>query len=407
MMRPLVRLIAIFLAVALAGAMPAAPARADAGFDRWVRDFWPAAKSAGVSRGVFDAAFAGVTPDPEVLEKAHTQPEFVQPLWQYVEKRVSDKRIAAGRDMLVRYRSLLDKIESRYGVDRSIIVAIWGMESFYGEVLSDPKIVKGVVRSLATLAYGDRARARFARQQLIAALRILQRGDISVAGMTGSWAGAMGHTQFIPTTYEAYAVDFDGDGRRDLWNSPADALASAANYLHKAGWVSGTTWGYEVSLPAKFNYRLTGDQKARPVSEWKKLGIVRAHGGDFPRPGDAGVLLAPAGASGPAFLMLRNHFVIKRYNNSTAYSLAVGHLADRLRGGGAFVRPWPGDERMLTASESAEVQQHLARAGYYDGVIDGKLGPASRAAIRAFQNGRGLAADGFPSLQLLQALRSG
>ena len=190
-------------------------------------------KSAGVSRAIYDAAFHGVTPDPEVLEKASNQAEFATPLWDYVSKRVSDKRIKGGRDMLVRYRTMLDAIESRYGVDRHILVAIWGMESFYGEVLSNPKIVKGVIRSLATLAYADRRRAKFGRQQLIAALKILQRGDISIEGMTGSWAGAMGHTQFIPTTYEAYAVDFDGDGRRDLWNSPADAIGSAANYLEQ------------------------------------------------------------------------------------------------------------------------------------------------------------------------------
>ena len=407
-MRPLARLIAtVLVGFVLIGTTLVAPARADAGFDAWVRDFWPTAKAAGVSRGVYDAAFQGVTPDPEVLEKARFQPEFTEPLWQYVEKRVSEKRIGGGRDMLVRYRSLLDTIESRYGVDRHTLVAIWGLESYYGEVLSDPKIVKSVVRSLATLAYADRRRAKFARQQLVASLRILQRGDISIEGMTGSWAGAMGHTQFIPTTYEAYAVDFDGDGRRDLWNSPADALGSAANYLHKAGWVSATTWGYEVALPKDFNYRLAEDQKSRPVSEWKKLGILRVRGEDFPRPGDKGTLIAPAGAGGPAFLMLRNHFVIKRYNNSTAYSLAVGYLADRLRGGDAFTRPWPSDERTLTAEESAELQQHLARAGYYAGEIDGKLGPASRAAIRAFQTGRGLVADGFPGLQLLQTLRSG
>ena len=408
MMRPSLRWIASsFVGFALLGATLIGSARADAGFDGWVRDFWPTAKDADISRDLYDAAFQGVTPDPEVLEKARFQPEFVQPLWQYVEGRVSEKRIAAGRDMLVRYRSLLDQIESRYGVDRYTLVAIWGLESYYGEVLSNPKIVKGVIRSLATLAYADRRRAKFARQQLVASLRILQRGDISIEGMTGSWAGAMGHTQFIPTTYEAYAVDFEGDGKRDLWNSPADALASAANYLHKAHWVSGTTWGYEVTLPQDFNYRLAEDQESRPLSEWQELGVTRVRGEGFPRPGDKGVLIAPAGANGPAFLMLRNHFVIKRYNNSTAYSLAVGYLADRLRGGGAFTRAWPADERTLTNDESAELQQHLARHGYYEGAIDGKLGPASRAAIRAFQSGRGLVADGFAGLQLLQSLRSG
>jgi len=409
MMRPISRLfVAILLGfLAFAGTGLVSSGRADPGFDKWVSDFWPVAKAEGVSRSIYDAAFHGLTPDPEVLEKARFQPEFSTPLWVYVQQRVSEKRTAAGRDMLLRYRVLLDQVESRYGVDRHIIVAIWGLESYYGEVLSNPKIVKGVIRSLATLAYGDRRRAKFARQQLIAALKIAQHGDISLAGMTGSWAGAMGHTQFIPTTYQAFAVDFDGDGRRDLWNSPADALGSAANYLSKSGWVSGTTWGYEVVLPGDFDYRLAEDGKTRAISEWKKLGVVRAGGDNFPRSGDKAALLAPVGAAGPAFLLLRNHFVIKRYNNATAYSLAVGHLSDRLRGGGEFSRPWPSAERALTADESVELQQHLTRAGYYDGVIDGKIGPASRTAIRAYQAGRGLVADGFASLELLKVLRSG
>jgi membrane-bound lytic murein transglycosylase B len=309
--------------------------------------------------------------------------------------------------MIGRYRTLLDAIEARYGVDRHIVVAIWGMESTYGEVLSDPTIVKSVVRSLATLAYADKRRAKFGRQQLVAALKILQRGDIGLAGLTGSWAGAMGHTQFIPTTYEAYAVDFDGDRRRDIWNSEADALASTANYLKKSGWISGATWGYEVALPARFNMRLAEDGKSRKVSEWGRLGVTRVAGRAFPRGGDNAVLIAPAGAAGPAFLMLRNHFVIKRYNNSTAYSLAVGHLADRLTGGGDFVQSWPNGERPLTQAELEELQRHLAEAGYYDGEIDGKLGPASREAIRAYQVGRGMTADGFGGLRLLQTLRSG
>jgi membrane-bound lytic murein transglycosylase B len=217
----------------------------------------------------------------------------------------------------------------------------------------------------------------------------------------------MGHTQFIPTTYEAYAVDFDGDGRRDIWNSPVDALASTANYLAKAGWVTGSTWGYEVALPAGFNYRLGKDGKSRSIKEWMQLGVKRVEGRAFTRPGDNAVLITPVGADGPAFLMLRNHYIIKRYNNSAAYSLAVGHLADRLMGGGDFVQSWPNGERPLTEDEMIELQRHLAEAGYYEGEIDGKLGPASRAAIRAYQSGRGLVADGFAGVQLLQALRSG
>ena len=393
---------AILIALAFAGA-----ARADAGFDRWVQDFWPAAQAEGISADIYQAAFAGVTPDPEVLEKASAQPEFVTPMWEYVETRVSETRIATGRDMLSRHHSLLERLEATYGVERHILVAIWGMELSYGEVLGNPKIVRSVVRSLATLAYADPRRGRFGRQQLIAALKILQRGDISVAGLTGSWAGAMGHTQFIPTTYEAYAVDFDGDGRRDIWNSEADALGSAANYLRESGWVSGATWGYEVALPQNFDYGLIDQAATLTLGQWEANGVRRANGEGFPRPGDNAELVAPAGAGGPAFLMLRNHFVIKRYNNSTAYALAVGHLADRLRGGAAFVQTWPHDERLLSSGEAAELQQHLARFGLYDGAIDGELGPRSRAAIRAFQGSRGLAADGFAGLRLLETLRRG
>jgi len=395
-------ILTILIGFGLSGA-----ARADAGFDRFVQEFWPTAQAEGISPGIYEAAFRGVSPDPEVLEKASHQPEFVTPLWEYVETRVSDKRIANGREMLGRYGSLLDRLESAYGVDRHILVAIWGMESSYGDALDDPKIIRGVIRSLATLAYADPRRGRFGRQQLVAALKILERGDVPVAGLTGSWAGAMGHTQFIPTTYEAYAVDFDGDGRRDLWGSPADALASAANYLRESGWVAGATWGYEVVLPQNFDYRLVDVETTLTLAEWDRLGVRRARGEGYPRPGDNAVLLAPAGAGGPAFLMLRNHYVIKRYNNATAYALAVGHLADRLRGGDAFVQAWPHSERPLSRDESVELQQHLARFGLYDGTIDGEIGPRSRAAIRAYQSGRGMIADGFAGVRLLQTLRSG
>ena len=402
-MRRSLHLIAmIFTGILLAGG-----ANADPGFDRWVENFWPTAQAEGISRVTYDAAFRGVAPDPEVLEKARYQPEFVRPLWDYVASGASEKRVAGGREMLARHQRLLDRIEQAYGVDRHILVAIWGMESSYGEVLGNPKIVKSVIRSLATLAYADERRTRFGRQQLVAALKILQRGDIALAGLTGSWAGAMGHTQFIPTTYEAYAVDFDGDGRRDIWNSEADALASAGNYLAESGWVGGKTWGYEVVLPPGFDYRLADDEAALTLADWERLGVRRARGEGFPRPEDNGVLLAPAGASGPAFLLLRNHFVIKRYNNATSYALAVGHLADRLRGGGEFTQAWPAGERPLNDAERAELQQHLARVGLYNGAIDGKIGPQSRAAVRAYQSGRGMPADGYVGVRLLETMRSG
>jgi membrane-bound lytic murein transglycosylase B len=379
-------------------------ARADAGFDRWVQAFWTPAHEAGVSRATYEAAFRGLSPDPDILQKAQNQAEFVKPIGEYLDSAVSEKRVSHGRDMLARYGDLLGRIERAYGVDRYTLVAVWGMESFYGEVLDDPTIVRGTVRSLATLAYADRRRSRYARQQLIAALKIIQRGDVSAAAMTGSWAGAMGQTQFIPTTYNAYAVDFDGDGRRNIWTSPADALASTANYLRKSGWVSGKTWGYEVVLPPGFDARRA--KGSRSLAAWQKLGLRRPGGATFPRPDETGVLAAPAGASGPAFIILRNHFVIRRYNNALAYALAVGHLADRLRGGGDFAQAWPGADQMLSPDEMAEVQLHLARVGLYDGAIDGKLGEGSRAAIRAFQSRRGMPADGAASRRLLEALRN-
>jgi membrane-bound lytic murein transglycosylase B len=400
------RLLARCAATLLIGAagLWSPPSFADDGFSRWVAGFWPVAHDAGITRPVFDAAFRGVTPDPEVLEKANAQAEFVKPLWEYVSTVVSDKRIATGRAMLQQHRAALDAIEARYGVDRYTLVAIWGIESSYGDALDDPKKVKSVVRSLATLAYADPDRAKFGRQQLIATLKILQHGDVSIKGLTGSWAGAMGHTQFIPTTYNGYAVDFDGDGRRNIWTNPEDALASSANYLAKSGWVPGTTWGYEVVLPAGF--RAPGKDGARTVAEWQRLGVRRAGTAGFPRGTDRATLVA-GGDGGPAFLMLKNHYVIKRYNNATAYALAVGHLADRLRGGGEFVHNWPQAASLLSEAEGREVQEHLTRAGYYQGDIDGAFGPESRAAIRAYQEERGLAADGRPDVDLLKILRGG
>jgi len=392
-------------ALFIAGLAFPAQAQSQAGFQRWVANFWPNARAAGISRSTYEQGFRGVRLDPAVLEKARYQPEFVRPLWDYVDSAVSEKRLENGKAKLREYSRLLDALERTYGVDRHILVAIWGMESSYGQVLDNPKIVKSVIQSLATLAYADRRRARFGRQQLIAALKILQRGDISPPGLTGSWAGAMGHTQFIPTTYNAYAVDFDGDGRRNIWTSPADALASAAHYLKKSGWVGGKTWGYEVVLPRRFDYRLADGDTTRTLGQWQKLGIRRAGGRSFPRPGDRAELLLPGGANGPAFLLLRNHFVIKRYNNATSYALAIGHLADRLRGGGAFAQAWPRSERPLSKTELRELQLQLARTGHYKGSIDGKIGPMSRAAIRAYQVRAGLAADGYAGALLLNRLR--
>ncbi|MCX5496818.1 lytic murein transglycosylase [Kaistia dalseonensis] len=395
------------LAVVLGLLVSAAPALADAAGQRWVAQFWPVAKKAGITRATYDRALGNFTPDPDVLAKAQSQAEFVKPLWDYLDSAVSAKRLENGKEALARYGRQLQMIEAHYGVDRSVVVAIWGMESSYGQVLVNEKIVKNTIRSLATLAYQGGSRAKYGRQQLIAALKILQHGDITPRGMVGSWAGAMGHTQFIPTTYQAYAVDFDGDGKRDIWNSEIDALASTANYLAKMGWQHGQSWGYEVVLPRGFDWRLADDGKSAPLSAWRKAGVARVAGRQFPASDEPARLYAPAGAKGPAFLLLHNFRVIKRYNNADAYALAVGHLADRLRGSGTFVSEWPRDVRPLTAAERAEVQALLAQRGYYQGTVDGKIGAGTKKAIRNFQQSAGVVADGYVSTGLLQQLRSG
>jgi membrane-bound lytic murein transglycosylase B len=370
---------------------------------QWVNSFWPTAKAAGVSQATYQAALRNFTPDPEVLKKAGTQTEFKTQIWDYLDMTVSEERIAEGKAALASHGDLLKRIEERYGVDRYIVAAIWGVESHYGAVLDNPKIVKSAIRSLATLAYAGGRRAKYGRQQLIAALKIIQRGDITLRGMTGSWAGALGHTQFIPTTYVAYAVDFDGDGKRNVW-SPVDALASTGAYLDKMGWQDGRTWGYEVILPSGFNTKATS---ARTIAAWQKLGIRRPGGRAFPRPGDTASLLLPAGTKGPAFLVLKNFSVIKRYNVSTSYALAVGHLSDRLRGGGPFEKPWPRNSIPLNAEQRVKLQQLLMTRGYYSGVPDGEIGSGSREAIRAYQLAVGFTPDGVPSLKVLQALEAG
>jgi membrane-bound lytic murein transglycosylase B len=275
------------------------------------------------------------------------------------------------------------------------------MESNYGEILTNDKVMRNVVRSLATLAYADKRRAKFARTQLISALKILQRGDIDVHHLTGSWAGAMGHTQFIPTSYEAYAVDADGNGRRDIWNSVPDALATAANLLRQNGWQSGRTWGYEVSLPAGRKF----PAGSMSLSKWASIGVTRTNGKPFPRGGDKAELKVPDGRAGPAFLMTKNFFVLKRYNNADKYALAVGLLADQIAGHGGLERDWNRPFTRLSFAETQELQERLTVHGYYDGKIDGKIGQGSREAIKAFQAQVGLDQTGHPSLEVLNVLR--
>lgn len=377
------------------------PAQADAGFQNWIENFRPVARKSGISEATFRAAFAGVSePDPEVLEKARTQPEFKSPVWDYLDNRVHERSIATGQAMARKYKPWLDRIEQRFGVSRNILLAIWSIESNFGEILKRPEVVKGAVRSLATLAYADRRRAKYARTQLLAALKILQRGDVTVSQLSGSWAGAMGHTQFIPTSFIAYGVDIDGNGRRDIWNSVPDALATSANLLSKNGWQTGRTWGYEVRLPAG---KLPAG--ALSLAKWQSLGVTRANGKAFSNPSDSATLRLPDGRSGPAFLMLRNYSIIKRYNNADKYALAVAVLADRIGGAGDFSNDFNRPFTPLTIAEKEELQRELTSAGHYDGKVDGNIGSGTKASILAYQTANGLTPDGYASKELLLLLQ--
>ena len=390
----------LFCAISLTagGALMTVDNAEAAGFERWVKGFWATARARGISRRTFDTAFKGVTPDPAVLRSTRYQPEFVKPVWEYIERAASDSRVENGRKKLAEHDALFRAIEKRYGVDRHIIAAIWGMESNYGTYKGD----KYVIRSLATLAYSGGRYRKFGRQQLIATLKILQRGDTTREKLNGSWAGAMGHTQFIPTTYNAYAVDYTGDGRRDIWDTLADALASTGNYLKVSKWRRGRAWGYEVLLPKGFNTRLAGKRRRWALSTWAKKGVRRADGKPFTHLGDKASLLLPAGAKGPAFLILNNFRSILRYNNADSYALGVGILADRLRGSGPLKTAWPTKDRPLLKKERIALQKRLASLGYKIADFDGIIGPESREAIRAYQTDQGLKVDGFAGLDLLR-----
>lgn len=390
-----------FIATSLSSMfLPAAVAAQASGFNNWITRFRGRAAAAGISSRTFDAAFANVQYLPDSIRRDRNQAEFVKPLGEYMATAASDNRVTNGRIMVQQFSSLFARIEDRFGVPPHVVAAVWGMESNYGQRRGDVPLVS----TLATLAYDGR-RGRFFEQQLIAALKILQRGDVAPRNMTGSWAGAMGHTQFIPTSYQAYAVDFTGDGRRDIWaDDPSDALASTAAYLRQFNWRTGQPWGVEVILPRGFDFNLSSRNSRRSPAGWGQLGVRGIDGQVVPNYGEA-TLITPTGAGGPAFLVFRNFDVISRYNNAEAYIIGVGHLGDRIRGMGPLRTPWPAGERSLLRAERIELQRRLTSAGYSTGGIDGKIGPNSRAAIRAYQRAAGLPPDGYASLRLLERLR--
>ncbi|MEM1159906.1 MAG: lytic murein transglycosylase [Pseudomonadota bacterium] len=369
-------------------------------FGEWRSGFRARAIAAGIRPDVVDGALAGITPNTRVIELDNRQPEFSRPIWAYLDSAVSSSRIATGRDKARTKRTALARIEEAYQVDAEAVVAIWGLESAFGANFGD----MSVIRSMATLAYDGRRKA-FAEQQLIAALKILQAGDISRQRMVGSWAGAMGHTQFIPTSFLEYAQDFTGDGRRDIWAADAlDALASTANYLAKFGWTRGAPAVVEVQLPAGFDYSTADQSIRRSAAEWRAAGVKPLEGA---LPDSDGVaILIPAGAAGPAFAAYPNFRVIKRYNNATSYALAVAHLADRIAGGGPFVGAWPREEKILSRTEKQELQSRLTALGYDTQGVDGIIGPNSRSAVRQFQQANRLTPDGFVSAGLLRAVRA-
>jgi len=373
-------------------------ASANPGFDNWIAGFRGRAVAQGVNGQVFDRAFRGVTFNPEIVAKDRNQSEFKREIWDYLDSAVSPVRVKNGQEALRRNRRALDRIEAHYGVEKEVVAAVWGMESTYGERLGDLPLIQ----SLATLAYDGR-RGAFFEKQLIAALQILQSGDVTPENMKGSWAGAMGHTQFIPTSYLAYAVDFTGDGKRDIWSdNPTDALASTAAYLKRFGWTKGQPWGVEVRLPRGFS---TGSAKSKRMpSQWAAQGVVGVDGRAVRDYGGASIYL-PAGLQGPAFMVFDNFGVIKRYNNSDAYAMGVGHLADRIGGGPEVQGAWPRGYNPLSFDERMEMQRRLQRKGFGVEKIDGIIGPNTVNAIRAFQQSVGATPDGLPSQELLALLK--
>ena len=366
----------------------------NAGWDAWVEGFKTRAAGRGIAQGTIDTAFRGAGFLPEVIEKDRNQAEFKRSLEDYLNIAASDERVSLGRQMYAQYGGTLRAIESRYGVEAHVVAAVWGLESFFGTRRGNVPVVS----ALSTLAYEGR-RGEFFESQLTAALRILQAGDTSPGAMTGSWAGAMGHTQFIPTSYLEFAVDFTGDGRRDIWSDdPSDALASTAAYLQRSGWTPGLPWGMEVTLPAGFNAGLLGRGKGKSAAEWQALGVRAAGGGAL-----AGGSIIDGG--GPAFLLTQNFATILRYNNAQNYAIGVGHLSDRILGRGPVQASFGPDATGMTKADRQELQRLLTARGFDTEGSDGVIGGKTKAAISAYQASAGLPVTGEPSLDLLRRLR--
>jgi lytic murein transglycosylase len=382
-----------------------APARAQTAnteFDACLSSLRAPARAAGVQDATFTQHTQNLAPDLSVIEKLNFQPEFRMPIWDYLAGLVDDERVAEGQALLAQHADTLARVQQRYGVDPATVVAVWGVESNFGQTFGKYPLVQ----ALGTLSCFGRRQAFF-RGEFYATLRILQAGHIAPERLVGSWAGAFGHTQFMPTTFERLAVDFDGDGKRDLMDSTADALASTANFLAKAGWQTGQPWGFEVKLPAGFSTTGEGRRTKRPLAEWAARGLRQADGSALPEDLGSAGLMTPAGPQGPAFLVLRNFDALYSYNAAESYGLAIAHLSDRLRGAGPFNTAWPTDDPGISRAERRELQGLLILRGHDIGAVDGMLGEKSRAAIRLEQARLGHEVNGRGGLKLLQAMRGG
>jgi len=394
-LRDRVRLIASVFLILLAGVLEGRAAD----FSTFVRDLWPEAQAAGVSRATFDDAFRGVTPEASVIAQTRKQSEFVRPVWDYVNGAVTASRVANGQAKANQWSDTIAAIESRYGVERSAFLGIWGMETSYGSFFGG----HSVIRALATLAF-VRYRDDFFRKELIIALQILEQGHIEKTHMKGSWAGAMGHTQFMPSSFMKYAVDYNRDGHKDIWETIPDALASTASYLKEHGWQKGLPWGFEVRLPEGMDLKSALGRKA--FSAFSALGIKRMDGESMPWRGEASLFM-PAGIKGPKFLITDNFKVIKSYNSSDAYALGVGLLGDSIFGGDGVQAPWPKADKRISKAQGIEIQRLLAKRGLYDGKLDGRFGEIGRAGVTKFQLSAGMVPDGYATPALLDRLKAG
>ena len=383
----------------MAAVTPKPPPGDDVRFYAFVHTFRADALKAGIAPSVYDRSMAGIARNAHIEELNSKQPEFVKPVWAYLGGAVSDLRVQSGQQKLAQNATMLANLQSRYGVPKEILTAIWGIETNFGGQMGSYNMFE----ALATLGYDGR-RADFGRRELIAALTMEQREGFDPKAMTSSWAGAFGETQFMPSTFLEHAIDGDGDGKKDLWNSPADALASTASMLERAGWKTGEPWFYEVTLPAGFPYAEADPDNPEPLAHWRGLGVKTVLGAALPDGPQTGAIFLPAGARGPAFLVFDNFRTILRYNNATSYALAVGYLAERIAGKAPILHSWPRDEEPLTRDDRLAFQQNLKTLGFAPGPLDGILGGQVRNALRAYQRARGLAPDGFATQDLLKQM---